>query len=232
MPFNIELMNKAGNTREIAIKLQVVNDRINIYFNGNKDEVRTVRENWEHLSDPFVATLPDFGAKESVLIADGIYHLKQAHTNILERTYVHIHLPFLREITPKLFARYLRGMYEQQKTHSGAQYQFFQGMHEIENIIEVFTVHYDLYKGSSMEREYNECSQLTPEEHIEHEKAANALKAEMTKPASNSVMDVEKLLITAFLSQGHPIFGNAPQHQRVIQELIIADMESLDCSIM
>jgi len=175
MPFNIELMNKAGNTREIAIKIQVVKDRINIYFNGNKEEAITVRKHWEYLSSRFLSNMPYLATKESIFISDGIHHLKQEHTNTLERTYIHTHLPFLKEITPELLSLYLYEMYEQQKMLPEAHYQFFQGRDEVEDIMKAFSIHYDLYKGSSIEREYNECSTLTPEEQIEHEQAVETL---------------------------------------------------------
>ena len=194
MPFNIELV-----TGEIVIKIQVVRKVINVYFNGELEKAADVREHWNHLNQHFINSFPEVGPEEGVSLTSGVFHRKKEHTNTRESTIVHLHIPFMEEITSELFSKYLRNLYNQQIVHD-ENYQFFRDANEMESIIKTFNYYYDDYKGSLLEAEYEEDTKLTSSEENEHKIDVNNAK----KNNPNKI-NLASLLLASVLSQQPPI---------------------------
>ncbi|KTD09505.1 hypothetical protein [Legionella jamestowniensis] len=220
MPFNIELM-----TDDVAVKIQVVKKVITIYFNGEKELASQKRNNWEHLHQHFINDMPYVGPEEGIGLTSGVYHRKKEHTNVRESTIYHLHIPFLIEVTPEIMKCYLTKIFEQQVVHS-KEYKFFQNIHEVKNVAETFFQYYQNYKGSTLEKEYEEETTLTPSEQEEHKK--DIKKAQQnTRNNTNQTL----FLLASLLSSQHPIF-----RPRVVEPVdepnFIYEEENTNCNIM
>jgi hypothetical protein len=166
MPFNIEL-----SCPDIAIKIQVVKSVITVYFNGPDDIASPKRTQWRMLVQAIIPSLPEFEPADRIDkdISINIYHQKKDHTTTQERSVLHLHMHHRVEVTPDMLSLYLKSIYAQQERR-GEEYHFFSGPEEVDSIIETFASYYRDYKGSSIERVYEEETTLTDpeiEEHIE-----------------------------------------------------------------
>lgn len=188
MPFNIELP-----TGKDAIKIQIVKNVITIYFYGKNAEQE--RKNWSHLNGHFLATLKEFNPKE-ILIPASLYHRKKEHTNILERSTIHLHIHFLKEVTPQLFVRYLKGFYQYQLSHE-KKYAFFQSPSAVVDVVNSFAYYYKVYKGSPLETIYEEETILSLKEQQEYAEEVRKIIVEEQLQYSS--------LLTYF---SHPVFNS------------------------
>lgn len=199
MPFNIELLK----TNHVLIKIQTVKNTISIYFKGSDAAAIKAGLLWGELESHFLLGLPGY-RPESFRGSNNI-HIKKNHTHSGEIDIKHFHREFDSEITPDLFATYLRGMYKEQCNNEEELFQFFIDSDEVETIIEKYQNYYALTKENNLEKDYCRDTSLTLEERLQ-------LRSEIFSQSPVSA------LLSSISTGSHPVYRSSPRAIAPVEE--------------
>ncbi|MCL9685647.1 hypothetical protein [Legionella maioricensis] len=141
----------------------VVRNQINLYFapgTQTSDEAAiTLRGNFHHLLSHF-----PLDSQEDAIRGADPEHIKRHHGYEGEVNIVHQHIGFDRDVTPKMLTNFFEGLLKAQKDHHGEKAYQFVDEDAVKNILKKFSIYYNEFVGSPLQKQFLEERELSKEE--------------------------------------------------------------------